>query len=216
MMSGTMNGFFLSVLIWLPILGAVAVTTVGAQRPAMAKGLALLISAAAFVLGLPLFFSFDTSTAAMQFVEHRTWIETFNIHYQLGVDGFSAPLILLTLFFGVLVVIAGWRSIEKNVNQYMAAFLLMEGLMIGVFSALDGLLFYVFFEAMLIPMFLVIGIWGGPRRVYATIKFFLYTFLGSVFMLIGLIYLYIQSGPWDILAWHEMPFATCFCLYELP
>ncbi|MFC1776370.1 NADH-quinone oxidoreductase subunit M [Pseudomonadota bacterium] len=200
-----MNGFLLSILIWLPILGAVAVMAAGAQRPAMAKGLALVISVVTFLLGLPLFFSFDTSTAAMQFVESRPWIETFNIQYYLGVDGFSSPLILLTMFFGILVVIAGWRSIQKNVNQYMAAFLVMEGLMIGVFSALDGLLFYVFFEAMLIPMFLVIGIWGGPRRVYATIKFFLYTFLGSVFMLIGLIYLYIQSGTWDILAWHEMP-----------
>ncbi len=204
-MNGTMNGFLLSILIWLPILGAVAVTVAGNQRPVMAKVLALLIASVTFLVGLPLFFSFDTSTAAMQFVEHRTWIETFNIHYYLGVDGFSAPLILLTMLFGVLVVIAGWRSIQKNVNQYMAAFLVMEGLMIGVFSALDALLFYVFFEAMLIPMFLVIGIWGGPRRVYATIKFFLYTFLGSVFMLIGLIYLYIQSGTWDILAWHEMP-----------
>jgi NADH-quinone oxidoreductase subunit M len=200
-----MNGYLLSILIWLPILGAVVVAVTGAQRSGMAKGLALLIAAATFLLGLPLFFSFDTSTAAIQFAELRPWIETFNIHYYLGVDGFSAPLILLTLFFGVLVVIAGWRSIQKNVHQYMAAFLLMEGLMIGVFSALDGLLFYVFFEAMLIPMFLVIGIWGGPRRVYATIKFFLYTFLGSVFMLIGLIYLYIQSGSWDILTWHEMP-----------
>lgn len=205
MMNGTMNGFLLSILIWLPILGAIGVMMTGAHRPVMAKGLALLISALTFVLGLPLFFSFDTSTAAMQFVELRPWVETFNIRYYLGVDGFSAPLILLTLFFGVLVVIAGWRSIQKNVNQYMAAFLVMEGLMIGVFAALDGLLFYVFFEAMLIPMFLVIGIWGGPRRVYATIKFFLYTFLGSVFMLIGLIYLYIHSGTWDILAWHEMP-----------
>ena len=204
-MNGTMNGFLLSILIWLPILGAVVVLVAGNQRPGTAKGLALLISVATFVLGLPLFFSFDTSTAAMQFVEYRTWIETFNIHYQLGVDGFSAPLILLTLLFGFLVVIAGWRSIQTNVHQYMAAFLVMEGLMIGVFSALDALLFYVFFEAMLIPMFLVIGIWGGPRRVYATIKFFLYTFLGSVFMLIGLIYLYIQSGTWDILAWHELP-----------
>ena len=204
-MNGTMNGFLLSILIWLPILGAVVVTLAGNQRPAVAKGLALLVSAATFLLGLPLFFSFDTSTAAMQFVEYRPWIETFNIHYKLGVDGFSAPLILLTMLFGVLVVIAGWRSIQKNVNQYMAAFLVMEGLMIGVFAALDALLFYVFFEAMLIPMFLVIGIWGGPRRVYATIKFFLYTFLGSVFMLIGLIYLYIQSGTWDILAWHELP-----------
>jgi len=205
MMNGTMNGFLLSILIWLPILGSVAVMLAGEHRPVMAKGLALVISSATFLLGLPLFFSFDTSTAAMQFVELRPWIETFNIQYYLGVDGFGAPLILLTMFFGVLVVIAGWRSIEKNVNQYMAAFLVMEGLMIGVFSALDGLLFYIFFEAMLIPMFLVIGIWGGPRRVYATLKFFLYTFLGSVFMLVGLIYLYIQSGTWDILAWHEMP-----------
>jgi len=205
MMNGIMNGFLLSILIWLPILGAVAVTLAGDQRPVMARGLALLIATATLLLGLPLFFSFDTSTAAMQFVESRPWIETFNVHYYLGVDGFSAPLILLTMFFGPLVVIAGWRSIQKNVNQYMAAFLVMEGLMIGVFAALDGLLFYVFFEAMLIPMFLVIGVWGGPRRVYATIKFFLYTFLGSVFMLIGLIYLYIHSGTWDILAWHEMP-----------
>ena len=204
-MNGTMNGFLLSILIWLPILGAVAVLVAGNQRPGTAKGLALLISVATFLLGLPLFFSFDTSTAAMQFVEYRTWIETFNIHYHLGVDGFSAPLILLTMLFGFLVVIAGWRSIQTNVHQYMAAFLVMEGLMIGVFASLDALLFYVFFEAMLIPMFLVIGIWGGPRRVYATIKFFLYTFLGSVFMLIGLIYLYIQSGSWDILAWHELP-----------
>jgi len=204
-MNGTMNGFLLSILIWLPILGAVAVLFAGNQRPVMAKVLALLIATVTFIAGLPLFFSFDTSTAAMQFVEHRTWIETFNINYYLGVDGFSAPLILLTMLFGVLVVIAGWRSIQKNVNQYMAAFLVLEGLMIGVFAALDALLFYVFFEAMLIPMFLVIGIWGGPRRVYATIKFFLYTFLGSVFMLVGLVYLYIQSGTWDILAWHELP-----------
>ena len=203
-MNGNMNTFLLSILIWLPILGSVAVMLVGAQRPGMAKGLALVISAATFVLGLPLFFSFDTSTAAMQFVEQRPWIEIFNIQYYLGVDGFSSPLILLTLFFGVLVVISSWRSIDKNVNQYMAAFLAMEGLMIGVFCALDGLLFYVFFEAMLIPMFLIIGIWGGPRRVYATIKFFLYTFLGSVFMLIGLIYLYIESGSWNILVWHDL------------
>jgi len=207
MMNGTMNGFLLSILIWLPILGALIVTLAGNQRPGMAKGLALLVSVITLLLGLPLLLSFDTSTAAMQFVELRPWIETFNVRYYLGVDGFSTPLILLTLFFGVVVVIAGWRSIQKNVNQYMASFLVMEGLMIGTFSALDGLLFYVFFEAMLIPMFLVIGIWGGPRRVYATIKFFLYTFIGSVFMLIGLIYLYIHSGSWDILAWHKLPLA---------
>lgn len=200
-----MSGFLLSTLIWLPILGAIAVLMAGEHRPVMAKGLALVISAITFFAGLPLFFSFDTSTPAMQFVEKRPWIETFDIQYFLGVDGFSAPLILLTLFFGVLVVIAGWRSIQKNVHQYMANFLVMEGLMIGVFSALDGLLFYMFFEAMLIPMFLVIGVWGGPKRVYATIKFFLYTFLGSVFMLIGLIYLYIESGSWNILTWHDLP-----------
>lgn len=200
-----MNGFLLSLLIWLPMLGAMAILLVGEQRPAMARGLALLVTGASLLFGAPLFFAFDTSTAAMQFVESRPWIEALNIRYYLGVDGFSAPLILLTLFFGPLVVIAAWRSVTKNVNQYMAAFLAMEGLMIGVFAALDGLLFYVFFEAMLIPMFLVIGIWGGPQRVYATIKFFLYTFLGSVFMLIGLIYLYIQSGSWDILTWHTLP-----------
>jgi len=200
-----MNGFLLSILIWLPILGAIAVLFAGEQRPAMAKGLSLVVSVATFLFGLPLFFSFDGSTAAMQFVEQRPWIEIFDIQYYLGVDGFSAPLILLTLFFGVIVVLAGWRSIQKSVHQYMAALLVMEGLMIGVFSALDGLLFYMFFEAMLIPMFLVIGIWGGPSRVYASIKFFLYTFLGSVFMLIGLIYLYIQSGSWNILEWHALP-----------
>lgn len=187
------------------MLGAIAVLFAGAQRPAMAKGLALIISTATFLFGLPLFFSFDNGTAAMQFVEQRPWIEILNIQYYLGVDGFSAPLILLTLSFGVLVVLAGWRSIQKNVHQYMASFLVMEGLMIGVFAALDGLLFYIFFEAMLIPMFLIIGIWGGPRRVYASIKFFLYTFLGSVLMLIGLIYLYIQSGSWNILEWHALP-----------
>jgi NADH-quinone oxidoreductase subunit M len=158
-----------------------------------------------FILSITLFTSFDTSTAAMQFTEVKPWIETFDIFYSLGVDGFSVPLILLTTFFGVLVVIAGWESIQQKVNQYMASFLIMEGLMVGVFSALDAMLFYVFFEAMLIPMFLVIGMWGGPRKVYATIKFFLYTFLGSVFMLIGLIYLYIQSGSWSILDWHQFP-----------
>ena len=200
-----MNGFLLSILIWLPILGGVAVLFAGSQRPTMAKGLALLISAATFLFGLPLFFAFDGSTAAMQFVEQRSWIEMLNVQYYLGVDGFSAPLILLTLFFGVLVVLAGWRSIQKNVHQYMASLLVIEGLMIGVFAALDGLLFYIFFEAMLIPMFLMIGIWGGPRRIYASLKFFLYTFLGSVLMLIGLIYLYIQSGSWNILEWHALP-----------
>ena len=197
----------LSLLIWLPIFGGLAVIVAGEQRAALARLLALAVAAATFVLSLLLYAGFDTSTAAMQFTEAEMWIETFDIWYALGVDGFSVPLILLTTFFGVLVVIAGWEVIQSRVHQYMAAFLIMEGLMVGVFSALDALLFYAFFEAMLIPMFLVIGMWGGPRRVYATIKFFLYTFLGSVFMLVGLIYLYIQSGTWSILEWHDYPLA---------
>ncbi len=199
------NWPILSILIWLPIAGGVAVIMAGAQRASLARLLALIISALTFVFSIFLFTAFDTSTAAMQFTELSPWVPAFDIFYSLGVDGFSVPLIMLTTFFGVLVVIAGWESIEDKVHQYMAAFLIMEGLMVGVFSALDALLFYVFFEAMLIPMFLVIGMWGGPRRVYATIKFFLYTFLGSVFMLIGLIYLYIQSGSWSILDWHQLP-----------
>jgi len=199
------NWPILSVLIWLPIFGGLAVIALGEHRAALARLLALAVAGLTFILSIMLFTGFDTSTAAMQFVELKPWIGTFDIFYNLGVDGFSVPLILLTTFFGVLVVIAGWEVIQVKVNQYMAAFLIMEGLMVGVFSALDAMLFYVFFEAMLIPMFLVIGMWGGPRRVYATIKFFLYTFLGSVFMLIGLIYLYIQSGSWSILDWHQFP-----------
>ena len=199
------NWPILSLLIWLPIFGGLVVIVAGEQRAGLARLLALVVSGLTFVLSIALYMAFDTSTAAMQFTELKPWIETFNIHYSLGVDGFSVPLILLTTFFGVLVVIAGWEVIQTKVHQYMAAFLIMEGLMVGVFCALDALLFYVFFEAMLIPMFLVIGMWGGPRRVYATIKFFLYTFLGSVFMLIGLIYLYIQSGTWSILEWHQFP-----------
>jgi NADH-quinone oxidoreductase subunit M len=199
------NWPILSLLIWLPIAGGLIVIAAGDQRASLARLLALAFSGLTFILSIFLFAAFDTSTAAMQFTELKPWIETFNIFYSLGVDGFSVPLILLTTFFGVLVVIAGWEVIQERVHQYMAAFLIMEGLMVGVFAALDALLFYVFFEAMLIPMFLVIGMWGGPRRVYATIKFFLYTFLGSVFMLIGLIYLYIQSDSWSILEWHQLP-----------
>jgi NADH-quinone oxidoreductase subunit M len=199
------NWPILSLLIWLPIFGGLAVITAGENRASLARVMALAVSGLTFFLSILLFTAFDTSTAAMQFTEIKPWIETFDIFYSLGVDGFSVPLILLTTFFGVLVVIAAWEVIQENVHQYMAAFLIMEGLMVGVFSSLDAMLFYVFFEAMLIPMFLVIGMWGGPRRVYATIKFFLYTFLGSVFMLISLIYLYIQSGSWSILDWHQFP-----------
>lgn len=195
----------LSLLIWIPIGGGAAVLALGDQKAAQARLLALLTAIVTFALSVPLFTEFDRGTSEMQFVERSAWIERFNIWYYLGVDGFSVPLILLTTFFGVLVVIAGWEGIRTRVHQYMASFLIMEGLMVGVFSALDGILFYVFFESMLIPMFLVIGMWGGPRRVYATIKFFLYTFLGSVFMLVGLIWLYLHSGTWSILDWHELP-----------
>ncbi len=200
-----MNWPILSVLTWLPILGGVLVMALGDSRKQLARLLSLVIATATLAIAVSMYMAFDVSTAQMQFSELVPWIIAFDIYYYLGVDGFSVPLILLTAFFGPLVVIAGWEIITKKVHQYMAAFLVMEGLMIGMFCALDGLLFYVFFEAMLIPMFLVIGMWGGPQRVYATIKFFLYTFLGSVFMLIGLIYLYNISGTWSILEWHDYP-----------
>lgn len=195
----------LSVLIWLPVIGGVAVLIAGEQRPVLARWLALLFTLLTLGFCVPLYMGFDPGTAAMQMQELHEWIPTFTVNYHLGIDGFSLPLIMLTAFFGPLVVIGAWEVIQNKTHQYLACFLIMEGLMIGVFSALDGLLFYVFFEAMLIPMFLVIGIWGGPNRVYATIKFFLYTFLGSVFMLVGIIYLYLQAGSWDIQAWHKLP-----------
>ena len=200
----TANWPLLSLVIWLPLLGAAAALIAGNDRPAVARWVALLTSASTLVLSVALYTGFDSSTAAMQFVESKPWIEAFNVNYHLGIDGFSLPLILLTTFFGLLVVIASW-DISNKTHQYMANFLALEGLMIGVFSALDAMLFYVFFEAMLIPMFLIIGIWGGPRRVYATVKFFLYTFLGSVFMLVGLIWLYLQSGSFEILDYHQLP-----------
>ncbi len=195
----------LSLLIWVPILGGVAVLILGEDKIGMGRMLALLTSVATLLLSVPLFTEFDTVTAAMQFVERAPWITTFNVFYYLGVDGFSVPLILLTTFLTPLVVIAGWEVIKSRRAQYFASFLIMEGLMVGVFCALDAVLFYVFWEAMLVPMFIIIGIWGGERRVYATLKFFLYTFLGSVFMLIALIYMYVKSGSYDILAFHELP-----------
>jgi NADH-quinone oxidoreductase subunit M len=195
----------LSLVIWTPIVGGLLALAGGDRHALESKVVALLVSLLTLVLSIPLFSGFDTSTAAMQFQENRPWIETFGINYHLGVDGMSMPLILLTAFSTVLVVIAGWRVIEYKASQYMAAFLIMEGLMIGVFAALDAALFYVFWEAMLIPMFIVIGIWGGPRRVYATIKFFLYTFFGSVFMLVALLYLYFQTGSFEILDFHAVP-----------
>ena len=195
----------LSILIWLPILGGLAVLALGDQRAALARQLALAISILAFIASLPLWQRFDPTTAAMQFTERAAWIPAFDAWYHLGVDGISMPLILLTTFITVLVVIAGWEVIKTRPAQYFAAFLILEGVMIGVFAALDVLLFYVFWEAMLIPMFIIIGIWGGARRVYATLKFFLYTFLGSVFMLVSLIYLRFDAGSYDILALHLHP-----------
>ena len=196
----------LSLAIWLPIVGGIAVLATGNDSNApIARRLSLIVALAAFLVTLPLYFGFDTRIAAMQFVEHRAWIPAFNINYYLGMDGISVLLALLTSFSTVLVVIAGWRVIEERVAQYMAAFLIMEGLMIGVFAALDAILFYVFWEAMLIPMFIIIGIWGGPNRVYATIKFFLYTLLGSVLMLVAFIYLYFQAGQsFDILKFYAV------------
>ncbi|HSD75350.1 MAG TPA: NADH-quinone oxidoreductase subunit M [Steroidobacteraceae bacterium] len=195
----------LSLLIWLPIATGVVMLLLGERRVVQARWLALAGSLITLIASIPLFTGFDGSTAAMQFTERMPWIRSFNADYHLGVDGISMPLILLTTFLTALVVIAGWSVIEKRIVQYFASFLIMEGLMVGVFAALDALLFYFFWEAMLIPMFLIIGVWGGPRRVYATIKFFLFTFLGSVFMLVALIYMYLQSGSYEIAAFHALP-----------
>ncbi len=193
----------LSVVIWLPIFGGLLVLAAG-ERAKLGRWLALGVAILTFVASIPLYTLFDASTAAMQFVERAPWIATFRVEYYLGVDGISMPLILLTTFITVLVVIAGWEVIRERSSQYFAAFLILEGLMIGVFASLDAMLFYVFWEAMLIPMFIIIGIWGGPRRVYATLKFFLYTFLGSVLMLVALIYLYLQSGSYEIAAFQAL------------
>jgi NADH-quinone oxidoreductase subunit M len=194
----------LSVVIWLPILGGLALLALGRQQDVLVRWLALGVSLATLIASLPLFTGFDKTTAAMQFVERMPWIEQFNVYYHLGVDGISMPLILLTTFVTVLVVIAGWDAIKKRPGQYFAAFLVMEGVMNGVFASLDAMLFYVFWETMLIPMFLIIGIWGGPNRVYATLKFFLYTFLGSVLMLVALVYMYFQSGSYEIAVFQSM------------
>ncbi|MFQ5754577.1 MAG: NADH-quinone oxidoreductase subunit M [Acidiferrobacterales bacterium] len=198
--------YALSTAIWLPLVGGgLVLATRGDENAVLARWISLVLAGATFIVTIPLYTGFDLGTAEMQFVENRAWIDAFNIRYHLGIDGFSLLLILLTSFSTVIVVIAGWRVIQKKVAQYMAAFLLMEGLMIGVFSALDAILFYIFWEAMLVPMFVIIGVWGGPNRVYATIKFFLYTFLGSVLMLVSFIYLYYQAGEsFEILDFHGL------------
>lgn len=196
----------LSLVVWLPIIGGAAVLMSGDKGGSEgSRRLALIISIATFVLSLGLYTNFDTTTAAMQFEERFEWIGDFSIYYHLGVDGLSMPLIILTTFTTILVILAGWEVIKNRASQYLAAFLIMEGLMNGVFAALDSMFFYVFWEAMLIPMFIIIGVWGGPRRVYATIKFFIYTFFGSVFMLVAMIYMYYQSGSFAILDMHKLP-----------
>ena len=194
----------LSTLIWLPILGGLLVLFAGRNNESVAKWLSLGTALLTFILSIPLWTGFDTTTAAMQFEEKVSWIPMFNIYYHLGVDGLSMPLVLLTTFTQVLVIASAWDVIKERVEQYMGAFLIMGGIMVGVFVALDSILFYVFWEALLIPMFIVIGKWGGPRRVYATMKFFLYTFFGSVFMLVSFIYLYYQFGSFNILDMHLM------------
>ena len=197
----------LSLVIWLPIFAGIGVLATGGDRNAsMARWIALLGSVAGLLAAIPLYIQFDPSTTAMQFVEHHRWIDRFNVHYHLGVDGIAMPLILLNCFTTPLVVLAGWEVITRRVSQYMGAFLIMSGIVNGVFSSLDAILFYVFWEASLIPMFLIIGVWGGPNRVYAAIKFFLYTLLGSLLMLVAFIYLYqVSGGSFAILDFHKLP-----------
>lgn len=197
----------LSLAIWTPIFFGVILLALGRDEHARAvRWFALIGSIVSLAVTLPLFGGFDNSTAALQFVEKSMWIERFNVLYHVGVDGLSLWFVLLTAFITVIVVIAGWEVITERVNQYMGAFLILSGLMIGVFAAADGMLFYVFFEATLIPMYLIIGIWGGPNKIYAAFKFFLYTLLGSLLMLVALIYLYTQSGgSFDLATWHKMP-----------
>ncbi len=200
----------LSIAIWLPIAFGVVLLSLGRDDQARSvRWVALVGSIASFLVTIPLFTGFKTDTAALQFVEKMPWIERFNVNYHLGVDGISLWFVLLTAFITVIVVIASWESITERVNQYMASFLILSGLMIGVFCAADGLLFYVFFEATLIPMYLIIGVWGGPNKIYAAFKFFLYTLLGSLLTLVALVYLYNKSGgSFDIAALHKLPLSS--------
>ncbi|WP_019141343.1 NADH-quinone oxidoreductase subunit M [Noviherbaspirillum massiliense] len=197
----------LSLAIWCPIAFGLLVLAVGRdENPSLVRWLSLAGSVISFLVTLPLLRGFDNAAHGMQFVEKTVWIERFNVNYFLGIDGISLWFVLLTAFITVIVIIAGWEVIEKRVAQYMGAFLILSGVMIGVFCALDGLLFYVFFEATLIPMFIIIGVWGGPNRVYAAIKFFLYTLLGSLLTLVAILYLYFKSGgSFEILNWHALP-----------
>ena len=200
----------LSIAVWTPIAVGVILLALGRDDQArMVRWVALIGAVISLLVTLPLYSGFKLGTSSMQFVEKVEWIQRFNVNYHLGVDGISLWFVLLTAFINVVVIIASWESITSRVNQYMAAFMILSGLMIGVFSALDGLLFYVFFEATLIPMYLIIGIWGGPNKIYAAFKFFLYTLLGSLLMLVALIYLYNKSGgSFDILTWHKLPLGS--------
>ncbi|WP_354685338.1 NADH-quinone oxidoreductase subunit M [Cupriavidus necator] len=194
----------LSFSIWLPVFFGLLILAFGSDRsPGFVRWMSLFGSIASFVVTLPLVFGFDRTSAAMQFVEKADWIERFNIHYLLGVDGISMWFVVLTAFITVIVVISAWEVITERVAEYMASFLILSGLMVGVFCTLDGMLFYVFFEATLIPMYIIIGVWGGPNRVYAAFKFFLYTLAGSLMTLVALLYLYNKTGTFDILQWHQ-------------
>jgi NADH-quinone oxidoreductase subunit M len=200
-----MSSHLLSLAIWVPIIGALPVLALGSERRDLVRWVALAVAIAGFLVTIPLYLDFDRQRVGMQFVEQAPWITRFNIQYFLGVDGISVLFILLNSFITVLVVIAGWEVIEKKAAQYMAAFLIMSGLMNGIFSALDAILFYVFFEASLIPMYIIIGVWGGPNRVYAAFKFFLYTLLGSLLLLVSLFYLGLEAGfSFNILHWHQL------------
>ena len=207
-MQSTINNLppYLSLSIWLPVLFGVIILAIGRDsRAGMVRVLALIGSLVSLLPTIPLFTMFDKTAHGMQFVEKSAWIDRFNIFYTLGIDGLSMWFIPLTAFITVIVVISAWEVITERVAQYMGAFLILSGLMIGVFAAMDGLLFYFFFEATLIPMYIIIGVWGGANRIYAAFKFFLYTFFGSLLTLVALIYLYNKSGSWDILAWHQLP-----------
>lgn len=200
----------LSLAIWMPIFFGIGLLALGRENQARAvRWIALTGAIISFLVTLPLYDGFKLGTSTMQFVETSSWIPRFNMNYHLGVDGISLWFVLLTAFINIVVIIASWESITTRVNQYMASFLILSGLMIGVFAALDGMLFYVFFEATLIPMYLIIGIWGGPNKIYAAFKFFLYTLLGSLLMLVALIYLYNKSGgSFDLFAWHRLPLSS--------
>jgi len=199
------NTHLLSVLIWLPVIGGALILALGNARASAARWLSLAVAVVTFLWSLRLLTGFDYSDPGMQFVERHAWIPAYGIHYNLGVDGIAIALILLTTLVGVLALVGAWGVVNKRVHQYVASFLILQGVTVGIFAATDAILFYVFFEAMLIPMFLIIGVWGGPRRIYAAMKFFLYTFLGSVLMLVALVYLYLKGGSFQLTDLYALP-----------